>query len=318
MTRSDKIFSVTTDSVALTERAEFWTDHVSRHVNPMRIEPVRGIDLRAVVLGRTLGDLTLTHMTGAGFRAVHTRAEVARTRDPIYAACVHIAGAAAIERGGERVELQPGSVFITDSREEFVLDLSQQWQHLVVALPTTVIESRVSRRDLVSGVLPQEPIARLWAGQLIAGFSMASEFSRAAANVFARHSVELLVHALDEAHCHRPLPAEERREAIYLQARHLIALQFGDPDLMPQRIAQALHVSTRTLERIFARRDDSIMRRIFDERIRHAAERLEARQSAHQSITQIAFACGFNDSSHFTRLFASRMGTTPSQWRKRT
>lgn len=312
------MFSITTDSVRPHERAEFWTDHVSRHVNPMRIEPVLGVGLRAVVLGRAVGNLTLTQMTGAGFRALHTRAEVARTRDPLHAACVHLGGEAWIEHRGKRVELRPGSVFFTDSRDEFALDLSRRWRHLVITLPTTVIDSRVSRPDLVSGAVLQGPIARLWRGQLIAGFAMAREFSQTAADVFALNSVELLVHALEEAHHHRPLPAEDRREALHLHARHVIALQFGDPGLTPERLARALHVSTRTLERIFARHDDSIMRRIFDVRIRQAAERLRSPQSAHRSITEIAFACGFNDSSHFTRVFAARIGTTPSQWRKRT
>jgi len=35
-----------------------------------------------------------------------------------------------------------------------------------------------------------------------------------------------------------------------------------------------------------------------------------------RTITEIAFACGFNDLSHFGRVFAERMGMTPSQWRK--
>ena len=33
------------------------------------------------------------------------------------------------------------------------------------------------------------------------------------------------------------------------------------------------------------------------------------------SITDIAFACGFNYSSHFGRVFAARRGMTPSRWR---
>ena len=30
----------------------------------------------------------------------------------------------------------------------------------------------------------------------------------------------------------------------------------------------------------------------------------------------IAFACGFNDASHFGRVFAARMHMTPSRWRQ--
>ena len=41
-------------------------------------------------------------------------------------------------------------------------------------------------------------------------------------------------------------------------------------------------------------------------------------RATHRTVTDIAFACGFNDSSHFGRVFSARMSMTPSQWRKRT
>lgn len=34
------------------------------------------------------------------------------------------------------------------------------------------------------------------------------------------------------------------------------------------------------------------------------------------SLSQIAITCGFSDQSHFTRVFNSRVGATPGQWRK--
>ena len=36
----------------------------------------------------------------------------------------------------------------------------------------------------------------------------------------------------------------------------------------------------------------------------------------HQSLSDIAFECGFVDQSHFTRVFASRVGHTPGAWRR--
>jgi len=61
-----------------------------------------------------------------------------------------------------------------------------------------------------------------------------------------------------------------------------------------------------------------VSRRIFDERIRHAAKLLSDPHATHRTVTDIAFACGFNDSSHFGRVFSARMSMTPSQWRKKT
>ena len=40
-------------------------------------------------------------------------------------------------------------------------------------------------------------------------------------------------------------------------------------------------------------------------------------EAFHRSVTEIAFACGFNDASHFGRVFAAKMHMTPSQWRQR-
>jgi transcriptional regulator GlxA family with amidase domain len=59
------------------------------------------------------------------------------------------------------------------------------------------------------------------------------------------------------------------------------------------------------------------MSRIWEERVNRAARLLAAPEAADRSVTDIAFACGFKDSSHFGRVFAARMGTAPARWRKR-
>jgi transcriptional regulator GlxA family with amidase domain len=104
---------------------------------------------------------------------------------------------------------------------------------------------------------------------------------------------------------------------MFLGACQVIALKFGDPNLTPDQIARDMNLSTRTLARVFAANNETIMRRLFDERVRQAAKFLTAPESAHRSVTEIAFACGFNDASHFGRLFAAKMHLTPSQWRRR-
>ena len=96
----------------------------------------------------------------------------------------------------------------------------------------------------------------------------------------------------------------------------MINLKFGEPDLTPGEIARDIGVSSRMLARVFAANSETIMRRVFDERVRQAARLLAAPGSADRSVTDIAFACGFNDLSHFGRMFTGKMGMTPSQWRR--
>ena len=54
------------------------------------------------------------------------------------------------------------------------------------------------------------------------------------------------------------------------------------------------------------------------ERVNRAERLLAAPEAADRSITDIAFACGFNDSGHFGRVFAARVGMAPSRRRKKT
>lgn len=312
------MISMTTDSVQPRERAEFWTDLVSRHVTPMRIEPAGEQPLGGEVQVRMIGDLGIAQVCGRGIHAAHRRLEIARTRDHLHAACVHLGGAARISRRGEQITLQEGDVFITDSRHEFTLDLEGPWRHLLITLPTSSIDGRVARPELLPGaVLRGHPLARLWTSHLASGFALGGELSPAAGMLFTRHSVDLLAQVLEEAHCGHPSPSAAARAAVFLSACHVIALRFGDPGLTPVRIAQQLNVSTRTLARVFAANDKTVMRHLFDERVRQAARLLILPEAAHRSVTEIGFACGFNDASHFGRVFAAKMHMSPSQWRQR-
>jgi AraC family transcriptional regulator, positive regulator of tynA and feaB len=310
--------SISTDAVKSTERDEFWTDIVSRHVTPIQIEPTGSSALRGEIHAIPVGAAAIAQVSGQGMRALHTRAHVARGAAHLHAACVHLHGETRIERHGTITALQPGDIFITDSREEFTLDLGRPWRHLVIALPTDWLDTRRAGRKKIAGaVIRNSPLARLWAGHLSAAFAQGGCISQAAATMFVRHSVELLVELLDETDAEHLSQTDAWRRAVYLHACQLIAFRYAEAGLNPEHIARAIGISSRTLMRIFAANKETIMQRVLDERIRQAAKLLTAPVAANRSVTEIALICGFNDVSHFGRSFAARMHATPTEWRRR-
>jgi AraC family transcriptional activator of tynA and feaB len=309
--------SITTDIVASRERPDFWADLISRQLNPMRIEATGEHPFRGEVNARDVAGLAVAVVSGHGLRAVHGRGEVALSKRHFHVACVHLAGEARIIQRGEETCLRRGDVFLTDSRQLFEFDLERPWKHLVFAIPTHWLDGRLTRPELVSGaVLRDQPLARLWARHLADGYALADGLSPDAATLFAQHSIDLLSQALEESGHARPRPTEASRAALFQAACRSIALEFADPTLTPDRIALKLRVSTRTLARIFSEHDETVMRRIYDERVRRAARLLADTAASHRSVTDIAFACGFNDLSHFGRVFAARMHMAPSRWRR--
>ena len=192
--------SVTTDSIPPRDRAEFWADLLSRHVRPMRIEPAGESALRGEIEARPVGGLRIARVSGVGINALHTRAQVARGDGRLYGVCVSLEGDARLTRRSETIALGPGDIFITDSRQEFALDLVQPWRHLLITVPTGWLDSRVSRPERLAGaVLGTHPLGRLWSRHLAAGFAFAGELSSAAATLFARQSLDLLVLPSHEA-----------------------------------------------------------------------------------------------------------------------
>ena len=233
------MISVTTDRIPLRERAEFWADLVSRNVTPMSIEPIGYQALRGKIRARAIGNLAVAQVSGIGVHALHKGEHIARACNHVYAACVHLEGEARITRSGEAIALHPGDIFITDSRQEFSLNLESPWQHLLITLPTDWLDSRVARPELLPGaVVRDHPLARLWARHLVSGFALAEELSLTAATIFARHSVELLAQLLDESHRDHLKLSDASRAAIFLGACEVINLKFGDPDLTPAAIAR--------------------------------------------------------------------------------
>ena len=89
------------------------------------------------------------------------------------------------------------------------------------------------------------------------------------------------------------------------------------PELGPTSIANTFNISTRYLHSLFAEKGMSIGYWIRDKRLEQCRRQLVHVDRYKSNITDIAFHWGFNDSAHFSKIFKSKYGITPSEYRKR-
>lgn len=307
----------TTDTVPPSERLEYWLGEMQETVTPFRGEPAGELPFRAEFEGALFGELVLARIAGAGYRSTHGRDEVARSSAHFYAVAVHLAGEVSLLHEETVIRLREGDVFILDSMHEFAFDFERSYSQLIARLPLKWVEARLPRPDLASGsVIPSaQPLGRLIAGYLRAGFEAGGNLSSPFEAMFGQHVCDLVAEA-----CTGLVPESSSspawRAATFARARRLIALRFGDPDMRPAVIARMVGVSTRTLQRTFAEHGTTVMRSLLDERVRHAQRLLASTAARHRTVTEIALACGFNDPTHFLRVFTERAGSTPSAWRR--
>ena len=98
------------------------------------------------------------------------------------------------------------------------------------------------------------------------------------------------------------------------QAVKIMRQKLREPDTT-KRLAQMLGSTVRQLNRVFRQHAKATPQEVWrDMRLLHARWRL---LNSKRTITQIAYECGFADSSHFSRWFKSKFGETPRSYREK-
>ena len=98
------------------------------------------------------------------------------------------------------------------------------------------------------------------------------------------------------------------RSAHMTRAIEMIEENIETP-IAPFAIAACLGISTRQLERLVGKYLNTSPKRYIVERRLHRAKNLIAQTEL--PIAQIAMACGFNSTSHFSKVFRSQFGNSP-------
>lgn len=112
----------------------------------------------------------------------------------------------------------------------------------------------------------------------------------------------------------RPVMAHHN-EAMFNRVRALLREHCADADLNPQALANLLGISKRTLHSLLARGGTTFSQQLISMRLERASRLLS--EGSQRSVTEVAYAVGFNDTGHFSKRFRARFGCNPSTFRKR-
>ena len=104
-----------------------------------------------------------------------------------------------------------------------------------------------------------------------------------------------------------------RREQI----RSHIEAHRHDPALTPGSVAAAVHLSPRRLHQLFEADGETVGAYILRRRLEECARAMSDASQRSRTVTEIAFLHGFNNASHFGRVFRERYKSTPSDYRRR-
>ncbi|WP_260868080.1 helix-turn-helix domain-containing protein [Streptomyces sp. SAJ15] len=195
---------------------------------------------------------------------------------------------------------------LPDGLSQFTVQCPRQMLPLPEKTVQSLLAVPISGRGGMGGVFTR------WLADLNA---RAGELAPADIPTLASVTLDLLAstlaHHLD---AEKELTPETRRNALRTQINAFVEQHLPNPDMTPQTIADAHHISLRHLQQLLAEHDISpaawIRRRLERCRLDLANPRLNARP-----IQAIAARWGFTDPTHFSRLFRSTYGIPPRDYR---
>lgn len=252
----------------------------------------------------------------AGLSLSRTPARVARSSTPpTLGLSLCLAGEAQIVSRGREHVLRAGELCLLSSVEPFAKALSADYREQFLYLPVPVALAlgrptpHLAQEALIA---PRRGLGAVLADTMLsvaderAGMS-ATDWQTALGAVFEL-TTGVFGKAADPART-----AGATRDAQHARAVRYIDAHLADPDLAPATIAAGLGMSPRYLHVVFedgASVGATILARRLD---RCRAALVDPRNP--RSISEIAFAWGFNDAAHFSRTFRARFGASPRDLR---
>lgn len=101
------------------------------------------------------------------------------------------------------------------------------------------------------------------------------------------------------------------------QVKRFVERELRNPDLDAEMIAASVGLSVRQVHRLFVDEPLSLMRRVWIRRLENCYRDLAQDRAGQRSVSEIAYAWGFNDQAHFSRAFRRHFGVTPRQVREK-
>ena len=289
------------------DNVEDWRMGISDTFVPLMPAAIGAGPFHGALQSMQRGPLGISRIEGSSQIVRRGAREIATTRGDFAYFNIQLSGFGQVRGGGGVRRTNPGQAAIVLAENPFELEFDTPFSQLCVTMPVDWLRERlelplallVTRNvDLVSG--PGRVV-----GAALRALIDAADAAEAAqcADLFAL----ALDHTLRPHQAHVPPAERSLMAALGRLLRHRLA----DETLCPVSAAAALGCSVRTLHAACQREGRSFGRMVLDARLDAAERALRATPMTAGRVGPIAFACGFSDRAHFSRVFRARFGTSP-------
>lgn len=302
------------------DRLAFWydvackvfVDHECRVKTPSRFD--------VTMHHAPLGDLGVVNIesTGLNFAEV-TERTITNAEDDFFFLCLQLSGTATFIQDGRETTILPGDFALLDAQRPYSCNYPKDWKQIIIKVPHRSLKARLAASSELTAhaVRHHDSVGGLASGYISMIPPRIDALHPAAKDQISEHVLDLIALSLATAAGKDKPAVSSGRALALLRLRTAIESRLGDPALDPGTAAAAAGMSVRYANALLSQQGTSLERLIVSRRLDHCRRALEDPGQSHRTITEIAFAWGFSNQSHFNRRFKAAYGCSPRDHRQR-
>lgn len=303
------IYEYTTNTIEPNFRREYWNDVVCRHFIPsaaMVDELYKGLwSFKVLTLGPVLVAETI-----APHRSWDRTSDIIEKYPDDDFVLIYIEnGTAEMSQNGATVRLSKGDIAVYDASKPFKHIFYGNHAY-TMRIPRSLLLSRFPyATQMMNKKIAENVSYSMVMGCLLKEFCSINSLSPANAR-FASGFLDTLTASMEFQFLNDKSISSLGFDSLLTKATNFIDSHIDNFEINAESIAFALHVSSRTLSRAFARHDTTLMKHLWDRRLTKSYQLLI--EGKVNQVSQAAYQCGFSDLSHYSRSFKKKYGDTPS------
>ncbi|WP_328376116.1 helix-turn-helix domain-containing protein [Micromonospora zamorensis] len=306
------------------ERFGMWLDLVARTSAPLRIQSAHADDFAARAEFIELGPIQLVEYQYPSLDATRTRKLVRQSDPELYILAFTTGGIGTSSQDGRRSEILTGEfTFYDGSRPHDVCHHAteperDQASSIITLIPHAALPLPPQRMAALYGgrMSGSEGIGALLAQFLLQVTGHPEQYHAADASRLGTVGLDLATTMLGRhLVAEDAVPTEVRRRALLTQVQAYVHRHLGDTTLGPQVLADAHHISVRSLHRLFEAEHTTVASYVRGLRLARCRRDLSDPALRNQPVQTIAARWGFSDKAHFSRAFRAAYGVSPQEHR---
>ena len=264
------------------------------------------------------GPVSLTRVDSTEQRVFRTPSRIARASEDFVLVALATSGVNGVFQDGREAIVSTGQFVMYDTTRPYELRFDDSFSQTIFQMPRKLLQQRVGAIEglTATAFAGDRPLERLTYDFALNVSRTIELIDPAAASRLLDQALDLLAMTFADRLHARVQDQSVHRSALLYRLKNHILTHLADPELSLPRAAAAIGISPRYASDLMAGEQASFRNYLQTQRLERCKRDLADPACQARHIGEIAFAWGFNDLAHFSRIFKQRFGVSPREWRE--